>query len=91
MSLPCRENCFVLFDTHTDAMALHALFKGAGIPARISPTPHGPNLRPGCGVSLLLDPEELARARACIEENNATVAGIVTLPNRINPKRDHFC
>lgn len=81
----------MLFDTHTDAMAALTLFRQAGIQARVSPTPHGTNLRPGCGVALLLDPADMQRAQETVKTNGACVAGIVCLPSRINPRRDQFC
>lgn len=85
-----RLGCYILFDTHTDAMALHAHLKRERIPARISPTPHGPGLRAGCGVAILLEPEDLDAAKECIDRIHAAHADIVCLPARINPRRDHF-
>lgn len=71
-------------------MALHTLLRAEQIPARISPTPHGPGLRPGCGVALLIDPADQDCAKQCIEKNRAAYAGMIILPNRLNPRRDRF-
>ena len=43
-------DCYVLFRSHTDGLALYGALKGAGVGARISPTPRA--ARAECGMSL---------------------------------------
>ena len=52
---------YVLFQNHTDAMALYRALKGESIYAQISPTPR--ELSVCCGVSLLIKGEDVERIK----------------------------
>ena len=44
-----------------------------------------------CGMSLLLEPEELAAAKAVIEAHQAAHYAIVPLAGQIHSHRDKYC
>ena len=45
----------------------------------------------GCGMSLLIQPEDIDQVRACIEKHHAEYHDIAALPCQINPRRNRFC
>lgn len=67
------------------------LLKGEKIPSRIAPAPRSIQGELGCGMSLLIQPENIEAVKACIEKNNAKYYDIVPLPCQINPRRNKFC
>ena len=44
-----------------------------------------------CGMSILLEPEHLEAAKACIEKHKAVYHAIVPLEGQIKAKRDKYC
>ncbi len=53
--MPSPERAYVLFESHTDGMRLHAALNEAGIPHDICPTPR--DLDASCGIALRFDAE----------------------------------
>jgi hypothetical protein len=86
-----RIHYYILFENYTQGMMLQSILREEGISSRISPTPHVLQAKAGCGVSLLILPEEIDWAKSCIEKNHAEYYDIVSLPCQINPNRDKFC
>ncbi len=86
-----KLNYYILFSTYTQGMALKDLLTKKKIPCRIAPAPRSIQGELGCGMSLLLQPEDIDAARACIDLNHAEYYDIVSLPCQINPKRNRFC
>ena len=84
-----RVDCYVLFESHTDAMQLYELVRGAGYRARISTTPR--QARSSCGVALLVDCDEAVAVEEVARVHGVAIEDIVPLPNQINPKRDVYC
>ena len=84
-----RVDCYVLFESHTDAMELYGLVRAAGLGARISTTPR--QARSSCGVALLISCDEAIAIQVLAREGEVPVEGIVPLPNQIDPKRDVYC
>lgn len=82
-------NFYVLFENHTDGMALYRYCRNHGICVRISPAPRAASVC--CGMSLLVSPEDIDAVRKCIEESGIAILKIVELPRQINPKRDVYC
>ena len=80
---------YVLFENHTDGMALYKYCKDRGLGVRISPTPRKASVC--CGMSLLVTEEEINRVRDCIGESGIPVLRVVELERQINPKRDIYC
>ena len=83
-------NYYVLVETYTQAMAIQEKMREEQVPSRISPTPHSIQGIVGCGVAILLLPENLEAARACLDKYGLTYHSIVPLPCQINPRRDKF-
>lgn len=86
-----RLNYYILFKTHTQGMQLREYLKADGVPCRIAPAPRCIQGELGCGISLLIDEEDIERAKAVIEKRKAEHHDIVSLPCQINPNRLRFC
>ncbi|WP_139652737.1 DUF3343 domain-containing protein [Raoultibacter phocaeensis] len=82
-------DCYVLFQSHTDGLALHRALRGLGVGARIAPTPRA--ARSTCGMSLLVSCDDEGRIRAAAKECKARIEDVVRLENQIRPDRDRFC
>ena len=86
-----RLNYYILFANYTQGMKLQELLRGDGVPSRIAPTPRSIQGELGCGMSILVQPEDIEAARQCIRKNDAEYYDIVSIPCRINPNRDKYC
>lgn len=82
---------YVLFKTYEQGLELHDLLDKAGILNRIAPAPKAIQGDLSCGVSLLINPEEIDAVRECIEENNAPYHAIVPLEGQLKSRRDKYC
>ncbi len=82
-------SCYVLFDGYTDALALYQVARGAGIGARVSPTPR--QARSECGSSLLIDCADRPRLEELACAQGLAFQRIVELERQIDPARDRFC
>lgn len=82
-------DCYVLFASHTDAMALYSLAKAKGLGARISTTPR--DARSSCGVALLISCDDALAIEQLALDEPIPIEGIVPLPCQINPNRDVYC
>lgn len=80
---------YVLFENHTDGMALYRYCRERGLHVRISPAPRAATVC--CGMSLLVSKEEIDAVRVLINESKIPVLKIVELERQINPKRDVYC
>ncbi len=91
MAENAKINYYILFETYTQGMMLQDQLKKDGIKSRIAPAPRSIQGELGCGMSLLIMPEDLEAVRACIEKNQAEYYDIVPLECQINPNRHKFC
>lgn len=82
---------YILFANYEQGLALHDLLDREGIPNRIAPAPRAIQGELSCGMSLLLQPENLEAARACIAAHHAPHHAIVPLAGQIRPRRDRYC
>lgn len=82
-------DCYVLFSSHTDALALLEALRAANVAARVSPTPRA--ARASCGVALLIPCDMRERAAGLALEIGVKLDGIVELPRQIDPLRDKYC
>ena len=82
---------YILFANYEQGLALHDLLDSHGIRNRIAPTPRSIQGELSCGISLLVEEEDIAEARACIAENRAVHHSIVPLAGQIKPRRDKYC
>ena len=82
---------YILFENYEQGLALHDLLTQNGLKNRIAPAPRAIQGKLSCGMSLLIEPEELEAARACIAENHAEYYDIVPLEGQIKARRDQYC
>ncbi len=82
---------YILFDNYEQGLALHDLLDAAGVNNRITPAPAAARGSLCCGMSLLVEPDQIERARAVIEEEKAVYHKIVPLENQLRSKRDVYC
>lgn len=85
------KNYYILFANYTEGLTLHELLKENGLKARISPTPRNIQGSVPCGMSLLVNEEDIGAVRDCIEDKNAVYADIVETECQINTNRNRFC
>ncbi len=62
-----------------------------GIENRIAPAPRSIQQDLSCGMSLLINEEQIEAARACIDQNHAPYHRIAALEGQIQPRRDRYC
>ena len=82
---------YILFVNYEQGLALRDMLLKHGIKNRIAPAPRAIQGELSCGMSLLIEPEELEAARFCIAENNAEYYDIVPLEGQIKARRDQYC
>lgn len=80
---------YVLFPDHTTGMELYHQLKDRGIRAIIAPTPR--SLSKCCGISLLVEEQDLDEIRRFIEENEIEILDIAAIENTQNIYRDRYC
>lgn len=79
---------YVLFQNHTDSMAMYQALKKDGLNVRISPTPR--ELSVCCGVSLLVLGEDVERIRQIAEDNQLSYISIESLNNTFDNTRHRY-
>ena len=82
---------YVLFQNYEQGLELHDLLDRNEIKNRIAPAPRAIQGKLTCGISLLIEPEDIDAARACIEENKAPHYAIAPLAGQIQSHRDKYC
>ena len=82
---------YILFANYEQGLALRDLLTAAGVKNRIAPAPRAIQGELSCGMSLLLEPDQVDAARACIEANHAEYHAIVPLEGQIKSHRDKYC
>ena len=81
---------YVLVNSSTEGMALFMRLREAGCKVRVAPAPRGATTC--CGMSILVNPEDMPDVRAALAANPVlTYDRVVELPNEINPHRDRYC
>lgn len=84
-----RIDCYMLFDNHMDAMAMHEAARTRGISARVSTTPR--QARACCGVALLVMAPDAPALLDLARTDDLPYEDLVALPCQINPRRDKYC
>lgn len=82
---------YILFANYDQGLRLHDLLETNGIENRIAPAPRSIQGELSCGMSLLLRPEHIDAARACMEANHAEYHSIVPLQGQLHAHRDRYC
>ena len=82
---------YILFDKYTHGFALQAILKEEGIKNRIAPAPRAIQGDLTCGMSLLIEPEDLPAVEEVLERRRPVYHAIRPLAGQINPRRDKYC
>ena len=82
---------YILFRTYEQGLALHDLLDRHDLKNRIAPAPRAIQGKLSCGMSLLIEPEDIDAVRTCIEENQGKYYDIVPLEDQIRSRRDRYC
>lgn len=81
---------YILFESHEQAVALHAMLKGEGFRSVIAPTPRTASVC--CGVSLMISEEEIEAVKAFLKEHPECVyKSVERVEQKFNTKRDKYC
>lgn len=73
-----RIDCYVLFESHIDAMEMHGCARAHGFDARISTTPR--QARSSCGVALLVPSDQACAIEQAADGAQMAYERIVALP-----------
>ncbi len=82
-------DCYMLFEDHTDAMAMYGVARGAGLRPRVSTTPR--QAKSYCGVALLVQREEAPAMLQLAYKQGMAFENMIALDRQIDPKRDRYC
>ena len=80
---------YVLFPNHDNGMRLYKELKALGVRAVISPTPRTSSNC--CGISLLVEEEDLDTIQSCAKDRGIEILKIAAVERDLNPKRDRYC
>ena len=79
---------YVLFNNHTEGLALYKAVKAAGMKAQISPTPR--ELSVCCGISLLIQEQDVTAIEKLAAEQDLSYISIESLDNEFNNQRHRY-
>lgn len=80
---------YVLFPNHDNGMRLYRELKKSGIRSVISPTPR--EASKCCGISLIIQEEDIRVVQDCVRENDIEILKIVAIERNVDNKRDRYC
>lgn len=80
---------YILFHNHDSGMRLYNSLKKRSIKSTIAPTPRVASKC--CGISLLINKEDINKIKKCINEESLDILEIVEIKTNINSKRDKYC
>ncbi|MBP7320810.1 MAG: DUF3343 domain-containing protein [Lachnospiraceae bacterium] len=80
---------YVLFDNHTDGMALYQELKRNGLSAVISPTPR--SLSKCCGISLLITEDQVEQVEEIARRCQLSYLKIDFVERTFDNQRDQYC
>ena len=80
---------YILFPNHDNAMRLYRSLRKLGVRAVIAPTPRVASKC--CGVSLMVEKEDLDLIRQTAKENGIEILKIAEVERDFNPQRDVYC
>ncbi|WP_242844255.1 DUF3343 domain-containing protein [Caloranaerobacter azorensis] len=74
-------NCYILFPSHTDGLALEKILKFKKIKYTIVPTPR--ELSKSCGISIMINPDDKENVREILNVNpEIKINGIYTIERK---------
>ena len=80
---------YVLFRNHDNGMRLYNSLKSKNIKSTIAPTPRVDSK--SCGISLLVNKEDIQKIRECVTNESIDIIDIVEIEKNIRPNRDRYC
>lgn len=80
---------YVLFENHDNGMRLYNSLKSKNIKCTIAPTPRVASK--SCGISLLINKEDIPKIRECVANEGIDIIDIVEIDRNIKPNRDKYC
>lgn len=80
---------YVLFRNHDNGMRLYNSLKSKNIKSTIAPTPRVASK--SCGISLLVNKEDIEKIRECVSNESIDIIDIVEIEKNIRPNRDRYC
>jgi hypothetical protein len=80
---------YVMFDSHTDAMAMHEAARGQGLHTRISTAPRA--IKASCGVTVLVSASEAVALESLAGELGLPYESFNPLPRQFDARRDTYC
>lgn len=80
---------YVLFPNHDNGMRLYKEMKSKGLKCTIVPTPR--EASKCCGISLLVEKEDLERIQQIVREKQIEILQIAEIKKNIDPNRDRYC
>lgn len=80
---------YVLFENHDNGMRLYNSLKSKNIKCTIAPTPRVASK--SCGISLLVNKEDIEKIRECVANESIDIIDIVEIEKNIRPNRDRYC
>ena len=82
---------YILFENYEQGLALKDILTGNGVKCRIAPAPRAIQGELSCGMSLLLEPDQVEAAKESIAAHNAAYYAIVPLAGQLRTRRDKYC
>ncbi|WP_069651106.1 DUF3343 domain-containing protein [Caloranaerobacter ferrireducens] len=74
-------SCYILFQSHTDGLALEKILKSERIKYTIVPTPR--ELSKSCGITIMINPDDEEKVREILDINpEIKVNGIHTIERK---------
>lgn len=80
---------YVLFENHDNGMRLYNSLKSKSIKCTIAPTPRVASK--SCGISLLVNKEDIEKIRECVQNEKIDIIDIVEIEKNVKPNRDRYC
>ena len=80
---------YVLFNNHLTGMQLYKQLKEFGIRTVIAPTPR--SLSRCCGISLLVNGDDVEAIRLYVKEHEIEIIDIASIENTHDIHRDKYC
>ena len=82
---------YILFVNYEQGLALRDLLLKFDVKNRIAPAPRAIQGELSCGMSLLIEDEDIASALDCIVKNRGEYHSIVPLAGQMRSHRDKYC
>ena len=82
---------YILFVNYEQGLALRDLLLKHGVKNRIAPAPRPLQGELSCGMSLLIEDQDVEQALTCIVTHHGEYHSIVPLAGQIRSHRDKYC